>query len=177
MKNVIWFDIETTGLDENLHSLLSVAAIRFDENWSNRREFYRIAHHPDPNALLWSPVALDMHRKSGLFDKVKTVSAGPVPVLGLHDIDNALMLWGLSPQRMILAGNSIHFDRKFVKKHLPNFEQVLHYRMIDVSGMCEALRIFGGVHIPKIEFAHEALSDADNSIKLLQSCMSRVHQS
>jgi oligoribonuclease len=172
MKNVIWLDVETTGLDENHHSLMSVAALRFDENWSNRREFHAVVHHPDPNALLWSPVALDMHRKSGLFDKVKKLSGdGKPPVMPLPEIDAHLTMWGLSTQRMILAGNSIHFDRRFITKHLPNFEQVLHYRMIDVSGICEAFRVFAGIQIPRLEFSHEALGDAENSIKLMQSCV------
>jgi len=175
MKNVIWLDIETTGLDERHHSLLSVAAIRFDDRWENRREFYGIIHHPDPNNLLWSPAALDMHRKSGLIDRVKQLNPNGNPaVTPLDEVDISLMLWGITPQRMMLAGNSIHFDRRFINRYLPKFSSILHYRMIDVSGICEALRIFGGIQIPKIDFAHEAMSDANNSINLLQSCMKYV---
>jgi oligoribonuclease len=193
MNNVIWLDIETTGLDENVHSLLSVGAIRFDEGWTNERKFYQIVHYSDPEKLLWSPTALDMHRKSGLYEKIKEPAASAsglaamcfnLPptegaVVDLQDLDVNLCQW-ISPlsdhishtvPKMILAGNSIHFDRKFIKKYLPLFEELLSYRMIDVSGMAEAFNIFSKANIERPEYSHTALNDAYSSIELLNRCL------
>jgi oligoribonuclease len=196
MKNVVWLDIETTGLDENNHSLLCVGAVKFDDNWANEKKFYQIVFHPDPEKLLWSPTALDMHRKTGLYDQIK----GPITdemkltdlimdmpikeggVVDIHDLDMNLCRWvcpvrdlaaGRFP-KLILAGNSIHFDRKYIKKYLPRFEEMLHYRMIDVSGMYEAFKVFGGIQFDKPQYDHRALNDAYSSIELLKKCMSHL---
>lgn len=195
MKNVIWLDIETTGLDEQNHSLLCVGAVRFDEGWTNERKFYQIVHHPNPEKLLWSPTALDMHRKSGLYDQIKrpvdalsitdvAMNLPPVDgmVVPLETLDVNLCRWGIpilelvhtpkaSWPKLMLAGNSIHFDRKFIRKYLPLFEGLLHYRMIDVSGMAEAARIFGGVQVKRPEYSHRAMEDAYSSIQLLKNCL------
>lgn len=68
-----------------------------------------------------------------------------------------------------LAGNSIHFDRGFMKVHLPQAEAELHYRMIDVSSMDElARRVWKATHDarPKANDAHRAMSDVERSLAL-----------
>ena len=185
MKDVIWLDIETTGLDENHHSLLSVGAVNFDDDWHNRKEFYKAVYTPTPDKLLWSPVALDMHRKSGFYIEIQktwphtNVGAwNDGQTMPIDELDRMLCSWAkmcVTPNKpVILAGNSIQFDRKFIRKQLPQFESLLHYRMIDVSGMTMAFKIFGGIDIKWPEFSHEALKDADCSISLLKSCMERI---
>jgi len=185
MKDVVWLDIETTGLDENYHSLLSVGAVKYDDNWQNRQEFHKLVYVPQPDKLLWSPVALDMHRKSGLYTKIQTP---PNPsearynsgtTLPVDELEQLLISWasqgqGLAHKPFILAGNSIQFDRKFIRKQLPFFETQLHYRMIDVSGMAMAFKLFGGVDVKWPDYSHEALKDADGSIELLKACMSHL---
>jgi oligoribonuclease len=81
--------------------------------------------------------------------------------LGKNDKDQVTI------SRPQLAGNSIHFDRGFMKVHLPEAEAQLHYRMIDVSTINEmASRFWKPAHDarPKAKLAHRAMPDAEESL-------------
>ena len=67
----------------------------------------------------------------------------------------------------VLAGNSIHNDRRFIDAHLPAFAELLHYRMVDVSSFKEVFRERYGIKYEK-KNAHRAIGDLEESIAELR---------
>ena len=171
MNNVLWFDLETTGLDEKHHSILSVGTRIYTGDWQLVVETHRIVRHHDICSLLWSPEALDMHRKSGLFEKLQFPAVRDDLLLIEDEIITNILGRGAPP--MLLAGNSIHFDRRFIKKYMPRLDGLLHDRMIDVSSIMEAMCLFRGMDRKTVErpCAHTPLDDIDNSISRLKTCL------
>ena len=73
-----------------------------------------------------------------------------------------------------LAGNSIHQDRRFIVKEMPNLDHRLHYRMLDVSAWKIFFENALGIHFQKDE-KHRALSDIENSIEELKYYLTFVN--
>jgi len=76
----------------------------------------------------------------------------------------------------ILAGNSVHADRAFINKDLPQLASLLHYRIIDVSSIKElAIRWYTGISTPRKESSrHRAMSDIHDSIAELKAYREQV---
>jgi oligoribonuclease (3'-5' exoribonuclease) len=126
---------------------------------------------------------LDMHEKSGL--RARLAEARETKTLyALTEAEAHLLSlaqdWPDKTEkdaRVPLAGSSVHFDRAFLKKHLPTFEARLSYRNLDASGMrmfCESL---GMPPLPKHESAHRAMADVEASIALARRCAAWVRSS
>jgi len=169
MTKVLWMDLETTGLDPEVHSIIEVGAIVTDDQFTMYDQYnYIMAENP---SWKWGQFALAMHEQNGLLDKCREYNRGR-----LYECEHGLikLVKDHTDKPMIIAGNSIHFDRKFIAKHMPEFNSLLHYRMIDVSGMNEAYRIFKGLNLPKVEPKHRVMDDIQDSIKLGKILMGLV---
>ena len=158
-KNIVWFDMETTGLNPKRDEILQVAIVLTDDNL-NEIDYNEWTIHHDGLPVM-EKVVFEMHYESELFDEVKRSTNS------LEEVERDLCetILGIEGDR-ILAGNSIHFDRGFIKKYMPQFDKLLHYRMLDVS----AIKIFGqlnGLNAPfkKNNPAHTALADTRSSIE------------
>ena len=140
-NNLIWIDLEMTGLgDDNV--ILEIAVIITDEKLNITDKF--------PNSKLGlainrtkeelktiEPWSLNQHTKSGLLKRVDESNCS------LSDAENIVYKFiseRIEQNKGILCGNSIWVDRKFLRKEMPKLEEYLFYRMIDVSSIKELVQ-------------------------------------
>lgn len=167
-NNLIWIDLEMTGLDFANDSIIEIATIVTDS------QLNEIATGPDlvihaPDSLLDSMDEWNtkQHTKTGLVDKVKASSI-TIDQAERQTID--FLSEFVDPQCSPMCGNSICTDRRFLARQMPLLENFFHYRHIDVSTLKELARRWKP-DIAKIDDKnsdHRALSDIRDSIKELQ---------
>src|SRR5690606_34566788 len=128
-----------------------------------------VVHQP-PEALTgMEPIVVDMHTSSGLLTAI-AASTVTLEEAGAQTLD-FIRAHVPEPRTVPLCGNSIGTDRRFLAKHLPEIENHLHYRSVDVSTIKELARRWypaaanGG---PKKSAAHRALDDIRESIDELR---------
>lgn len=167
-SNLIWLDMEMSGLDLNKEVILEIAVIVTDSNLNILVESPSYAVF-QPDSILdamdkWNQNA---HTKSGLIERVKssTYDIQYVERKVLH-----LLKKYVAKHASPLCGNSIHQDRKFLAKYMPELEAFFHYRHIDVSTLKElAKRWYPDIATGfKKHNRHEALADVQESINELK---------
>lgn len=170
-----WVDIETTGLDPRTGFILELGVIITDDFLVELdRRAWLIApalagRTPRPGLWNMSSYVTDMHTTSGL---IEDVLMGGWPA---RDVEREAFEWiseahGGHPALALMAGNSIHFDRSWIKMHMPALDDVFGYRMVDVSSIKElAARWFPGREF-KVEGdkPRRALPDLEHSIAELR---------
>ena len=167
-NNLIWVDMEMSGLNPDTDRIIEVALVITDSQLNTVAEAPVLVVH-QPNEVLdnmdkWNK---STHSKSGLIDKVKAsrlneteVEAQMIEFLKLH------IPAGISP----MCGNSICQDRRFMVRGMPQLEAYFHYRNLDVSTLKELAKRWK----PEIaagltkESKHEALADIYDSINELK---------
>lgn len=159
MNYLCWIDLETEGLDPRNHRILEVGiVVTTDKLVPLLEESYVIRQH-DVGDM--SGYVYNMHTKSGLLAEC----AGPDAVR-VADAESAL--WRIShsqhPAKMTLAGNSVHFDKEFLRQWMPGVLDQFNYRMLDVSALKFAAAQLG-IPEPKKGLAHRALADIYESIE------------
>ncbi|XP_044738496.1 probable oligoribonuclease isoform X2 [Chrysoperla carnea] len=169
LKRIVWVDLEMTGLDIEKDHILEVACLVTDGKLDIIAE--------GPNLILHQPVdvlnnmnawCLDHHGKTGLIqESLKSKLSLPETEKILLDFVEKHVGKGVCP----LAGNSVYIDRLFLRKYLPNFNDYLHYRIIDVSTIKELCRRWYPMEFseqPKKKLVHRAMSDIKESINELK---------
>lgn len=167
-NNLIWIDLEMTGLDPEKDRIIEMATIVTDSNLNVVAEGPVFAIHQSDELLNsmdeWNT---NQHNGSGLVKRVREsrVSEQDAQTATLAFLQHHT-LSGKSP----LCGNSIWQDRRFLARYMPELEKYFHYRLIDVSTLKElALRwvpkVYGGF---KKESRHLALDDIRDSIEELR---------
>lgn len=161
---LLWVDLEMTGLDPEEHVIIEVAAEVTDFTFKTLASYEAVIHHSDAvlaNANEW---AAAQHQKSGLTDRVRSSSK-------LEDNVRqelaAFIKAQFGDEPAILAGNSIHNDRIFIKRWWPEVDALLHYRMLDVSSLKIVMQGKHGVQFEKKD-NHRAFDDIQASIVELQ---------
>jgi len=164
-------DLEMTGLDPDRHVIVEIATIITDDDLTIVAEGPDLVVHQPPEALSgMEPVVVDMHTSSGLLTAIaeSTISLDQAGTQTLDFIRAHVP----EPQTVPLCGNSIGTDRRFLAKHLPDIENHLHYRSVDVSTIKELARrwypsnvVNGG---PRKVGSHRALDDIRESIEELR---------
>ena len=167
-KNLIWIDLEMTGLDTNNDAIIEIATIVTDSTLTVLAEGPIIAIHQDDARL----EAMDewntrQHGKSGLTERVQA-SVITVEEAEQQTIDflKEFVPAGVSP----MCGNSICQDRRFMARLMPELEAYFHYRNLDVSSLKElatrwAPKVAKGY---KKRASHLAMDDVKDSIRELQ---------
>ncbi|XP_032085952.1 oligoribonuclease, mitochondrial [Thamnophis elegans] len=167
-QRIVWVDLEMTGLDIEKDQILEMACLVTDSGLNILAEGPNlIINQPDELLDGMSDWCKEHHGKSGLTKAVKesTVSLRQAEYEFLSFIRQQTPP-GVCP----LAGNSVHADKKFLDKHMPQFMKHLHYRIIDVSTVKELCRRWYPEDYeaaPKKSAAHRALDDIRESIKEL----------
>lgn len=163
--------MEMTGLDDVTDSILEVAVIITDLDFKPIDELHRIVHQPAAVLDHMNEWCIKTHGASGLTSaclesklSLETVEQDVVELIDKHYAKD---------DRVVLCGNSIENDRRFVDRHMPKFAQKLHYRMINVSSFKEVYREKYGLKFAKGD-AHRAVDDIRESIKELQYYLSFV---
>ncbi|MBM3741619.1 MAG: oligoribonuclease [Actinobacteria bacterium] len=163
-------DLEMTGLDPATEVIVEIATLITDDDLNV------IAEGPDlvinqPESVLaaMQPVVVEMHTTSGLLAAIRA-SQVTLEQAGKETFD--FIKQHVTEARTIpLCGNSIGTDRRFLAKYLPEIENYLHYRSVDVSTIKELVkRWYPGVEItrPTKSGAHRALDDVRESIRELK---------
>lgn len=166
--NLVWLDMEMTGLDPKQNVILEVAVVITDSelNVLDQSLSYAIKQPEDELAKMdkWNTRT---HTKSGLLDRIKTDGVElEVAEKALLNLIKKYVYKSKSP----LCGNTIYQDRKFIIRYMPELEKYLHYRNIDVSSIKElARRWYPGVLDGfKKHNKHQALADVHESIEELK---------
>jgi oligoribonuclease len=162
-------DLEMTGLDPDVHTIVEIATVVTDDDLNV------VAEGPDlvVRASNGQLAAMDevvrvMHTRSGLLVAVEASTV---------DLDEAgratleFLKTHISPGSTPLCGNSIGTDRRFLAKWLPEVDQYLHYRSVDVSTVKELARRWypqAAAEQPKKVGSHRALDDILESIEELR---------
>jgi oligoribonuclease len=167
--HLVWIDCEMTGLDIVRDKLIEVAVVVTDSELNvldPGLDLIISADDADLDGM--TEVVVEMHRKSGLTDAVRAST------LTLAEAEQQLLAYikRFVPERRTapLCGNSIGTDRGFLARDMPELDDHLHYRMIDVSSIKElARRWFPRVYFaqPPKGLAHRALADILESIREL----------
>ena len=166
--NLVWIDLETTGLDPGTSAILEIATIVTDEKLNVLAEGPDPEiHQPDDVLQASDPWCIRQHTASGLFDACRrsTVSLAEAERRTL-DVVRRLCLRNRAP----LCGNSICFDRRFLIRHMPTLNAYLSFRNVDVSSVRElAMRWFPG-RVPSVDkkSKHRAASDIRESLEELR---------
>ena len=167
---LVWIDCEMTGLDLRSDRLIEIAALVTDAELNVLGEGIDVVIHTDDEALdSMIEVVARMHSRSGLTEEVRasTIDVAAAQEMVLDYIRTHVP----SPKTAPLCGNSIATDRGFLARDMPELDEFLHYRMIDVSSIKELCRrwyprIYYGQ--PEKGLAHRALADIQESIRELR---------
>lgn len=172
-KKLLWMDLEMTGLDEHKDRILEIAAIITDYELNSLDQKHYIIYQPQDVLDNMNDWCKDHHGKSGLTALVPTGTA-------LEAAETELTEWIIShfgkkqgKDGAVLAGNSIHNDRRFLERYMANFSAQLHYRMVDVSSFKEVFRERWNVKYEK-KNTHRAIDDLHESIAELKHYLSFV---
>ena len=172
-NNLIWMDIEMSGLNPETDRILEVAIVITTSQLELVAEApVWVVHQADAVLDVMDDWNKATHAKSGLTGRVKAATQTEAEV-------EALMLafvgQYVQPHMSPICGNSVHQDRRFLVKYMPKFEDYLMYRNLDVSTLKELARrwkpeILAGL---SKHGKHEALADIHESIDELRYY--RVH--
>ncbi|MBR2587280.1 oligoribonuclease [Candidatus Saccharibacteria bacterium] len=162
---ILWIDLEMTGLDPEKDRILEVAAI--GTGWDLKPlKTFEASVKVDETLINSRMVGEFWEQNSASRDALIAGSKSGKPV---EEVEKDLLnfLDEFFTKRVIyLAGNSIHQDRKFIDRELPNLAKRLHYRMLDVSAWKVYFENARHQKFEKPE-AHRALSDIQGSIEEL----------
>lgn len=167
-QNLIWIDLELTGLDFGNDTIVEIATIITDKNLNIIAEGPDIVIHHSENVLAnMDPWCIAHFGKSGLTKEIRKSSIGIVEAeQKTLDFIKQYVDKNISP----MCGNSTQQDRRMLARHMPHLESYFHYRHIDVSTVKElALRWKPEItQNLKKEGKHRALSDVKESIEELK---------
>ncbi len=166
MEKLLWLDLETTGLDEVGNDILEIGMVVTDQNLNTIDTFEQVIFQPQEKLDKMNEYVTNMHTKSGLVDKVKNSNLS----LPSSDFSSAAWIKQHFPEgKAILHGNTIHFDRRFIRKQLPQIESLLNYRMVDISSFKECLEVYKPGNAYQKSFAHRSIDDLVESISEYKS--------
>jgi oligoribonuclease len=161
---LLWVDLEMTGLDVDEHVIIEVAAEVTDWTFQTIASYEAVVYQPEDVLERSNPWARDQHAKSGLTERVRTEGKPEGQVIQEF---SEFIRTQFGDEPAVLAGNSIHNDRMFIKKWWPQVDGLLHYRMLDVSSWKLVMQGKYGVRFDKKD-THRAFDDIQASIAELQ---------
>jgi oligoribonuclease len=166
---IVWIDCEMTGLSLTDDALVEVAALVTDFELNQLGDGVDVVVKPPAQALeQMNAFVRDMHTSSGLLEEL---DAGVTLEEAQRTVLDYVKEWVPEPRKAPLGGNSVATDRGFLARDMPELEEWLHYRIIDVSSIKELSRRW----YPRAYFAapvksggHRALADIRESIAELR---------
>jgi oligoribonuclease len=167
---LVWMDLEMTGLEPDTDVIVEIATLVTDDDLNIVAEGPDLViHQPAAVLAIMKPIVVEMHTKSGLLGAI-TSSTITLEEAGAATLE-FIKLHVPEARTVPLCGNSIGTDRRFLAKYLPEIENYLHYRSVDVSSIKElAKRWFpkSGIDRPNKGGMHRAMDDVRESVRELQ---------
>ena len=167
---LMWMDLEMTGLDPATDVIVEIATLVTDYALDIVAEGPDLVVHQPPTALAaMGDVVREMHTRSGL---LPAIEASTISLAEAGDATLAFIREHVPAARTVpLCGNSIGTDRRFLAAYLPDIENYLHYRSVDVSTIKELARRWAPDVVdgaPRKETTHRALDDIRESVTELR---------
>ena len=169
-------DLEMTGLNPEKDVIVEIATIVTDDLLNVVAEGPDlVVHHADEVLAVMDKFVLDMHTKSGLLDAIRA-STTTLEEAGRQTLE--FIKQHVPEARTVpLCGNSIGTDRRFLARYLPDIENHLHYRSVDVSTIKELVKRWypGSDSVRPFKVGnHRALGDVHESIDELRFYRDKV---
>ncbi|MEZ5259710.1 MAG: oligoribonuclease [Ilumatobacteraceae bacterium] len=167
---LVWMDLEMTGLEPSKDVIVEIATLVTDDELEIVAEGPDLVVHADEATLAaMDPFVVEMHTRSGLLEAIRS-STISLEQAGAETL--AFIKQHVPQERSVpLCGNSIGTDRRFLAAYLPDIENYLHYRSVDVSSIKELARRW----YPQVvsarrskSGAHRALDDIRESVAELR---------
>lgn len=167
-NNLIWIDLEMTGLDTLRDKVIEIATIVTNSNLDTLEEGPVLAIRQSDEVLdAMDDWNTEQHGKSGLVQRVRS---SPLTEVDAQDITLDFLRKYVPPNASPMCGNSVCQDRRFLHRCMPELERYFHYRNLDVSTIKElAKRWAPGVYQGfSKQSSHLALDDVRDSIRELR---------
>jgi len=175
IKRILWIDLEMTGLSPTEDLILEVGAIATDWNFTEIATYHGVVKNKlsiinqrmNMNSSFWD------NNPNSKTDLIKQNQTGKPSSKVQTELLEFVKKNFKSNVPVLLAGNSIHVDRRFIIAKWPKLDAKLHYRMLDVSAWKV---VFDGKYKKKFAKpdAHRALDDIRGSIAELQYYLSKI---
>ncbi|MBI4701139.1 MAG: oligoribonuclease [Deltaproteobacteria bacterium] len=165
---LVWIDLEMTGLDPERCRIVEIATAVTDAELDLVADGPSlVVHQPEPVLGACQPEALELHRRSGLLERVR---AARLAEREAEAETLAFVRRHCEPRASPLCGNSVWKDRQFLERYMPELAAFLHYRTIDVSTIKELVRRWYPERFaaPPKRKTHRALDDIHESIAELR---------
>ena len=180
MRGFIGIDIETTGLDPETGHILEVAVVQFDHEMAAQSRVQLLCVDEQAVAKVAArdldPFILEMHSKSGLLDEIDALEWDAQEAVKSYEaVVSIVASWHETlggPQPML--GSSVHFDRAWLKVHMPELEALFSHRNIDASSLREYAKVVDPDKYAEVEATltqqatHRAYDDVLASAELLK---------
>ena len=165
--NLIWIDLEMTGLDPEKERIIEIATLATDSNLNILAE--------GPNLVISQPIEFlegmdewnqNQHGLSGLIEEVKNSNVtSQVAEIETLEFVSKYVGEKVSP----MCGNTVSHDRRFLSRYMPRLESYFNYRHIDVSSFKEAaIRWMNEAQVYEKKGSHRALGDIKESVAELK---------
>ena len=165
--NLIWIDLEMTGLDPEKERIIEIATLATDSNLNILAE--------GPNLVISQPIEFlegmdewnqNQHGLSGLIEEVKNSNVtSQVAEIETLEFVSKYVGEKVSP----MCGNTVSHDRRFLSRYMPRLESYFNYRHIDVSSFKEvAVRWMNEAQVYEKKGSHRALGDIKESVEELR---------
>jgi oligoribonuclease len=167
IKNLVWLDLEMTGLDLRKDKIIQVAVIVTDTelNILDEKGFVRYIHIEDHDVEGMEEVVREMHTENGVIEKC----------LGseytLEDVDREVVEYisqFIGPKESPLCGSGIGTDKAFIRLYMPHLMEYIHYKTVDVSTLKTLNRMWSVDVFEKNVDNHDALDDIREAIREMQ---------
>jgi oligoribonuclease len=171
--NLVWIDLEMTGLDPRVDVVLQAALVVTTADLDPLDELSFDIWQPDEALVGMLPIVREMHTATGLLERVARSTTR------LAEAERALLerIAAWCPAPATLCGNSVWSDRNFIRQHMPSLDRYLHYRIVDVSSLkVLAQRWYGeaATFVKPAAGVHDARVDVCNSIAELRHYRSHL---
>ncbi|MCV2525964.1 MAG: oligoribonuclease [Candidatus Lightella neohaematopini] len=163
-NNLIWLDLEMTGLNPDNHRIIEIATLVTDVNLNILAEGPSLAlYQPEEQLLQMDSWNIRTHTATGLIDRVRNSKINEI--IAEEQTIEFLTKW-VPINKSPICGNSIAQDRRFLFRYMPRLESYFNYKYLDVSTIKELVRrwkpqILSGIKKRNI---HQALADIRESV-------------
>jgi len=172
--NLIWIDLEMTGLDPDNDVIIEIATVVTDKDLNLLADGPVIAvHQPDSRLAAMDAWNTRQHGQSGLTERVR---ASCIEIAEAERQTLAFLQQWLEPGTSPMCGNSICQDRRFLARQMPALERFFHYRNLDVSSFKEVARrwrpeILGGFRKQSSHLAMDDIRDSIAELAYYRECL------